>query len=264
MVGAISSACLYPMETELSLDRLLRLGFKTFEIFVNCESELSHSYIHRLRSTLQSNAAEVFSVHLFTSGFEPFMFFSNYPRRFNDSLEQYRRYFAAAAELGAKVVVFHGDRKDGQLNIEEYCCRFDLLNSCALSQGVILAQENVSRCRSGRVVFIRRMKELLGSHVHFVCDIKQALRAFEDPFDMIAAMGKNLICCHISDNTPQQDCLLPGTGTFDFEYFINEAFNYNHRITLVTEVYCTNFSEYSELIDSRNFINTFVKNSTII
>ena len=39
MIG-ISTACLYPLETENALDRLLQLGFRRFEVFLNSFSEL--------------------------------------------------------------------------------------------------------------------------------------------------------------------------------------------------------------------------------
>lgn len=37
-IGA-STANLYPMETERALDRLLQLGFRELEVFLNTESE---------------------------------------------------------------------------------------------------------------------------------------------------------------------------------------------------------------------------------
>ena len=36
----VSTPCLYPMETERSLDTLLSLRFRRFDLFLNCFSEV--------------------------------------------------------------------------------------------------------------------------------------------------------------------------------------------------------------------------------
>lgn len=254
MFCAISTACLYPLETEKSLTALLKLGFREFEVFANCESEFSGAFISRLTAILKPYGAHVYSMHLYTSGFEPFMFFSNYIRRFNESVTQYERYFENAARLGAKTVVFHGDRRDGQISLEEYCERFSILSDKACGCGVILAQENVSRCRSATVDAVRGMKRLLGSHIRFVLDVKQALRAGESPLDMCDAMGENIACVHLSDSDPQKDCLLPGNGTFDLAGFCSRLNKYSFDGPLTIEVYRNDFKSFSELLAALRFV----------
>lgn len=254
MYGAISTACLYPLETEKSLAALLKLGFRQFEVFANCESEFSDEFVSQLASTLKAYSAHVNSVHLFTCGLEPFMFFSNYPRRFKDSVAQYDRYFEKAARLGAQIVVFHGDRKDSQLPIEEFCERFFILSGTAAHEGVVLAQENVARCRSATIEAVRSMKRLLGSQIRFVLDVKQAIRAGESPFEMCDAMGENLACVHLSDNTAQCDCLLPGTGDFDLVGFCSNLHRFSYSGPLTIEVYRGSFKNFDELSASRRFI----------
>jgi sugar phosphate isomerase/epimerase len=258
MYGAISTACLYPMEAEKALAELLALGFRHFEFFANCESEFSDTFIAQLRSMLGEADSRVYSVHLFTCGLEPFMFFSDYPRRFRDSLGQYARYFEKSARLGAEIVVFHGDRRDGHLPIEEYCERFSLLAERAHQEGVTLAQENVARCRSASVKVISDMRRLLGDKARFVLDVKQALRAGESPFAMCDAMGQNLACVHLSDNTAQTDCLLPGKGTFDFAAFCAALDKNAYTGPLVIEVYRDSFAQLDEIATARQFLATFL------
>ena len=71
----------------------------------------------------------------------------------------------------------------------------------------------------------------------FVFDVKQAVRAGKDPYEMLCAMGEQLVHVHINDNTPQEDCLLPGRGIMDYERLrkMLQSFSYNSCILL--EVY---------------------------
>ncbi len=41
MKTGVSTACRYPLEPERSLDLLLQLGYRRFEVFPNCMEELS-------------------------------------------------------------------------------------------------------------------------------------------------------------------------------------------------------------------------------
>lgn len=260
MFCAISTACLYPLETEKSLAALLKLGFRRFEVFANCESEFSDEFISLLRSMLKPYDAQICSLHLYTCGLEPFMFFSNYPRRFNDSVNQYARYFEKAARLGAATVVFHGDRRDSTLPLEDFCERFAVLSETAEHEGVIFAQENVARCRSATVKSILDMKRILGSRIRFVLDIKQALRAGQSPLDMCQAMGENIACVHLSDSTQQQDCLLPGAGSFDFSGLYSRLKKSAYTGPLVIEVYSNCFKTSDELLAARDFMTKTVLN----
>lgn len=259
MFGAISTACLYPLETEKALSELLRQGVRSFEVFANCESEFSDSFTKEILSMVKSYDAKICSVHLYTCGLEPFMFFSNYPRRFDDAAEQYKHYFERAAYLGASDVVFHGDRKDSTIPHDIFCERFSALAEIARAEGVVLAQENVARCRSGQIENVKAMKKSLGKDVRFVLDVKQALRAGIDPIDMCDAMGENIDCVHLSDSTKEHDCLLPGQGSYDFKPLISHLRSFSFSGPLTIEVYRCNYSVYSELYDSLSFINSLLQ-----
>lgn len=252
MALGISTACLYPMLVEKSLQTLIELGFRDFEIFVNTNSELEPEFLTMLETCLRTNDCRVKSLHPFTSGFESQLLFSDYERRFLDGAAFYERYFFAAQRLGAKIVVIHGDRtfeKSG-LDDRQYYDRFGALSRVAAQYGVILAQENVNAFRSQDCGFIRRMKEYLKDDVKFVLDIKQAVRSGRDPYEMCQAMGENLVHVHINDNLPGRDCLLPGQGGMNYEK-LRELLNKNrYHGDCVIEVYRHNFSQLSELTAS--------------
>ena len=108
METGISTACLYPMETERALDLLLGLGFRRFEVFLNCESELQRPFLRELKARADEYGAVFTSVHPFTSAMESSLLFGNYPRRTAEAFAFYRRYCEAAAYLGGKYVVIHG------------------------------------------------------------------------------------------------------------------------------------------------------------
>jgi sugar phosphate isomerase/epimerase len=249
MVTGVSTACLYPCETEKSLLLLLEAGFKTFEVFLNSESELSAQYLGMLHEKLLEYGARVYSFHLFTSGFEPFMFFSDYPPRFS----------GAAVKLGAEVAVFHGDRRESSLPLEEYCERFAKLAGAVAAEGVTLAQENVLRCKSALSANIRRMNEISGGKMKFVLDVKQAVRAQESPLEMIDAMGNSIVNVHISDNSPQRDCMLPGEGEMDFAQFKASLCKSGYDGPLIIEVYRSDWVNLQEFKTSLEFTDSIIK-----
>src|SRR5699024_2335222 len=88
----------------------ISLDFRLFEVFLNTFSEFTLDYLRQLRNVADAYGAEIKSVHPFTSGYEGFLLFSEYERRFEDSLEFYKQYFDAANCLGASIVVLHGQR----------------------------------------------------------------------------------------------------------------------------------------------------------
>lgn len=259
MFAAVSTACLYPLETERALQTLLRLGISAVEIFINTESEMEPAFLDGLRQRADAAGARICSLHLHTSSYEPMMFFTDYPRRFDDSLRRYRTYFSAARELGASVVIFHGDRRDGGLPAAEYYERVARLSDAARGEGVVLGQENVARCRTRDAGLVKNMREYMGNgRVKFVLDCKQALRSQSDPFKMLAAMGTDVAHVHISDSGSAGDCLLPGHGTFDFRRFIDKLAAAGYDGALVLEVYRSAFRRAEELREGYDVLRSML------
>lgn len=260
MRSGISTACLYPMELEKALPVLISMEFRLFEIFINTFSEMKKEYIAELKKIAEDSGSVVRSIHPFTSGFESFLLFSDYERRFQDGLDFYRRYFETANLLGAQILVLHGQRaeKRGEISEESYFEHYARLFELGKTFGVTVAQENVNLFRSEDPAFIRRMKAYLRDSCAFVLDIKQAVRAGKDPFDMCAAMGEKLVHIHINDNTPQSDCLLPGTGGMDYRALLAVLKEFGYSGDFIIEVYRRSFGALEELLDAKRTVESFL------
>lgn len=254
MKTGISTACLYPETIESSLDLLLSAGFLDFELFINTHSELSSAFISQMRNAVQNAGGSIVSLHPFTSGYEPMMFFSEYQRRFDDSLEFYKRYFDAAASCNAAFLVFHGGNLYCTLTLDEYCHRFARINEIAKKFGVIVAQENVNGFLGAQPGFIAGMKRILGDEVKFVLDIKQAVRAGFSPHELCSVMGSNIVHVHVNDHTAQDDCLLPGKGNMDFAKLKASLDSFGYTGKFIIEVYNNNFKTLDHLVESARYL----------
>lgn len=248
----ISTASLYPLETEKALEILGEGGIKHTEIFFNCNYELSDSFVALLKSIADNYGINIVSVHPTMSLAESFMLFSNYDRRLKEGLEDFKRYGEICAKLGAKYVILHGGKPNGILNDEQYCERFNLINSAVKSGGGILLQENVVRFRAGELEFLKMMQKNLGDDVGFCLDVKQSIRGGYSPFDVIDSVGKNIKHLHISDSSSEKDCMLPGNGNFDFNRLKSEMDKLGYDGAYIIEVYRNAYKECGELIDSVN------------
>ena len=246
----VSTASLYPLETELALEEIGKAGVKNAEIFFNCESELKDSFIDILLCIKEKYGMNITSVHPTMSLAESFMIFSAYERRFYEAIKQYRRYSEIAKTLGAKYIIMHGGKPNGILSDEEYCQRYMTIKEECLKNGVTVLQENVVKFRSGDIEFLRSMKEILGQDAEFCFDIKQCIRSGYLPFDMISEFYDNIRHFHISDHCTAGDCLLPLNGKFDFEGFFRFLKNNNYKGALMTEVYRFSYREEKEIFES--------------
>lgn len=198
------------------------------------------------------------SIHPFTSGMEPMMFFSEYERRIDDGLELYKKYFETAQKLGAGILVFHGDKKDSAISVGEYAERYSKLYELGKSYNVTVCQENVPRCRCSNIGFISELKRVLGDDVKFVADFKQAIRSEMDVGEMIRAMGKNLLHVHISDSTDRCDCLAPSKGTADLKGLLKLIEECSSAQNAMIELYSHNFSGIDEVIASLQYLNNLI------
>lgn len=250
----ISTASFYPETTERSLELAARAGARSAEVFVNAMREFSVPFFKRLSHIAGNCGVEIVSVHPFTSGVEPITFFSNYPRRFEDGLRLYRRFFELTARAGAPYFILHGASPHAQISPEEICARFAVLSDAAAQYGVTLLQENVSRCISASPQFIRLMRRELGDKAAFVLDTKQALRSGSSAAEMIDAMGGALRHIHISDYKTDKDCLPPGRGVLDFPALIASLRTQGYRGDLMIELYRDSYERESELHESYEYL----------
>lgn len=249
MEVGISTACFYPEPTEKGLEKVVRAGIPAAEVFLNTFSEAEPDFIGQLREILKQGDTRVLSLHPFTGWMEPMLFFTGYQRRFQDGLELFKRLSEAALMLGTDLLVFHGDNFHADRSPESYAECFGRLFETGKQCGVRIVQENVCRCAS-------KNPELFPALIHqipdcgFTLDVKQALRSGVTAMEVYEKMGGHLAHLHLSDSSPQETCLLPGEGTFDFRRFFERLRQDGYRGNAVVEVYHHNFREEKTLFDS--------------
>ncbi len=242
-IGA-SSSCFYPLETELSLERLAKAGIRTTEIFFNSPSELENDFLKKLCSLRNEYGMEIVAVHPFMSFSEGFNFFSEYYRRFEDSLEYYKRFFEAAATLGAKYFVLHGAKGERVIPDEEYVRRLSLFIEEGKHFGVAVTHENVVHYAGEKPEFMLRLQSLLGSDFRMTLDLKQARRAGVDPFEFACALGKSIVHVHVSDERQGEKCAAPdGKGNFDFSRFFSLMNSLGYDGAYMVELYRRDFTD---------------------
>lgn len=251
LTAAVSTACLYPRVVEEALYDLALAGVSGVEIFINTHSELREQFIDGLVGILNRFDMRCLSLHPFTSEIEPMLLFSNYERRVNDCLDYYRKYFYAMSKLGADIFVLHGHKAPvSAVNLDLYYERFGLLSKVGREYGVTVAQENVARCTAHSLDFLRNMNTAMGKEANFVIDIKQAIRAGEDPFELLRTLKENVVHIHLSDHGPFGDCLPIGKGRFRVDEFLKEVQQYNPNAGVVLELYRSGFSDVQELTNN--------------
>ena len=252
-IGA-SSACFYPLETEKAFLLLGEMGFTESEIFFNSRCELDRSFVNEIDAIRKSYNINVISLHPHSSFAEGYNFFSSYERRFNDGLEDYKKYFEAAGILGAKYIVLHGSNHP-VISTEEYAERFKRLNDAALSFGCTVAHENVVKYVSETPEFMKEMRGYLGDEFKTVLDIKQARRAGRDVSEFIQAMGESIVHVHLSDYNEKCDCIPPSNeGLFDFEKLFTDLDSIGYKGKYIVELYSNNFSDKSEVSQSAKYL----------
>lgn len=258
-IGA-SSACFYPLETEKAFLHIAELGFKYSEIFFNCRSELKPAFVRELKEIKDAYGMNVVSLHPYRSFAEGYNFFSSYERRFQDGIEDYKRYFNAAATLGAKYIVMHGAKNRIDIPPEEYAERFGRLNEIAKQFDCIVAHENVVDYVGAFPDFMFFMKEYLGDEFKMVLDVKQARRANVNPFEFIETMKSNIVHVHLSDcDEKGHDCLPPDeNGAFQFRKLFTELHKVGYSGRYMIELYSNNFHDKNEIIKSAKYLENIL------
>ena len=250
----ISSSCLYPMNTEEALRTVGELGAKTAEIFFNSPSELENPLLRELKAIRHFYGMEIRSVHPFTSAYETYLLFSDYERRTLDGIEFYKRYFAAANELGAEMVVLHGGRSVARIEPDRYAENYLLLHSAARESGIYIAHENVHNHLCSDPAFMKTIADNVGEEFRMVLDIKQCRRCDVSEDEYIRLLGDKIYQVHISDCLGDEDCLAPGAGDYDFKALFDKLGAVGYNRSVLIELYRKNFGEISELSAAKAYL----------
>lgn len=255
----ISSSCFYPALIEDSFRAVGEAGAKTAEIFFNSACELIGDIFGELCRIKEYYGIHVRSIHPFTSGFEPFMFFSNYERRTDDSIEFYKRFFDAANALGAELIVLHGGKSRKRYTPELYAENYLKLHNAAIKEGVYIAHENVNNCLCSDPHYMKRVADLVGNEFKMVLDIKQCRRTNQSEFEFIDLLGEKIAQVHLSDGTAEHDCLAPGAGEYDFARLFKALKAHGYDNTAVIELYRDNFKDENDIKTSLEYLNNIIE-----
>lgn len=261
-IGA-SSACFYPAETEAAFLHIAKLGFGCSEIFFNSPSELEKPFLNELKAISKAYSTAVTSLHPYTSFAEGYILFSGYKRRFYDGIELYKRYFEAAAELGAEYIVLHGAKQLKEVCAKEYAERFALLNEAAKGFGCSVAHENVVNFVGQSPEFMKLMKTYIGDDFKMVLDIKQARRTGVDPIAFIDETGSSIVHVHLSDFNNSCDCIAPSQkGMYDFEALFTALENKGYNGKCMIELYSDNFGSDAEITEGKKYLEGILNKIT--
>ncbi len=261
----VSTACFYPeLLTEEAVKVIAGMGIRKIEVFLETMSEYEADYCRELSETISEEGLEVYSVHSFAVQHEPYLFDRYLPRK-KDAWELFRKVVKSAGILGAKCITFHGpgrkwlNEQDG-LDVKKIANEMDRLAAEAGEYDVSLAWENVYWCLSYSPDMIRAvMEHVTAGNIGFTLDIKQANRGGIDYGEYLDVMAEKLMNVHVNDYSPGNMCLLPGRGQLDFERFYRQLDKINYKGPLTIEVYRDNFLHYGEIIESRDFLYSFLK-----
>ncbi len=258
MQAGVSTACLYPQHLEEALYDLALNGVSHVELFINADSDVTRERVHTMKTIMERYGVTCRSVHPFACPIEPLMLFSSYDRRVDDMIDYYKRTFEIMNQFGAEIFVFHGNNQYVSVEPELYCERYLRLVNAGKEFGITVAQENVERCQSGKLHFLREISRILGDDAHFVLDVKQAVRAKESPFNILHMLGARVIHVHISDHGEKGDCLPLGAGEFRIRNFLETLYQYSPDASVMLELYRSNFRGISDLVGSYRMLGHII------
>jgi sugar phosphate isomerase/epimerase len=217
----LSTGALYPTPTEDVPALAARAGLFDLEIMLQTPGEYGAGFIRELAARCKSAGCRVHAVHLWQ---EVHPLLSPYARRAREGRALFARAIDGAAELGAKVVIWHGPKRAVVQNTADQARFLDAVadrgEACAAA-GQRLAIENVSWCAIATVrdvlAFSAKLRDLdpRAERIGYAFDPFQADEAGATPFMLLAAMEERVFDVHLSDRRegdPDNRHLPPGEG----------------------------------------------------
>ena len=208
-----------------------------YPVFLQTVSEYEPAFAKLVRRNL--GGIPCTSMHPSGIQFENQMF-GRSARQRRDAFDLYRRTLDAAASLGASYYVYHG-RSTALLSPLPFSLEANLdmmgqMREEAAQRGIEVAWENVSWCQLTNCERIHAVKEAMPD-VRFTLDVKQAMRAGEDPVLMAKTMGDRLVNVHVCDWDKHGKLCLPGEGCFRFDLLAQTLREMGYEGPVVLEPY---------------------------
>lgn len=250
----MSTAAFYGRwETEEAARQIAKLPLDCAEVFLQSSSETTVPFAGIVKENLGGMPCT--SVH-------PMGAYENYmarrpARQMQDAFDQFRRILDAGAVLGAKTFVYHG-RHTPLLNPLAWDLSWNveaLVPMCeeAAQRGMAIGWENVYWCQLTEPKRVLEAKEAL-SDVRFTLDIKQAMRAGQDPLDFVRAMGERLCNVHVCDWKEDGTLCLPGEGVVDFDALFAALDETGYDGPVIMEPYLGMIESEEALLRSIDFL----------
>ena len=255
----LSTAAFYGRwETEEAAREIALLGMDCAEAFLQTVSEYDPSFAALVREKL--DGVPCVSMHPSGIQFENQMFGKSRRQR-QDAFDLFRRALDAAQLLGAEYYVYHG-RSTALLKALPFDLRANIdmlgiMNDEATKRGMCIAWENVSWCQLTTCERIAQVREEMPD-VRFTLDIKQAMRAGEDPIAMARVMGDALVHVHVCDWEADGRLCLPGEGCFDFEKFLMTLHELGYDGAVILEPYLALISSDEALVKSIEYLRALL------
>jgi sugar phosphate isomerase/epimerase len=240
----LSGGALYPdVPTEDVPSVAARLGVADVELMLQTPGEYGSAFVREVAANCRAAGIRVHAVHTYQS-LHPL--FTPYRRRTEEARTLFDRGIAAAAELGARALIWHGMTREEARVLDAWerfiAATAELAGACGAA-GVTLAIENVSWCvvSTAREVMAlaARLPEIGPPEtVGFAFDPFQAAEAGANPFMILAAMEGRIVDVHISDHKdgdPTARHLPPGDGDLPWPALVRAIASSGYDGPLISE-----------------------------
>lgn len=234
----LSSAAFYGrMETEEQAAYLTQFPVACCEVFLQSRSEYTADFGALVRENLRG--IPCVSVHPKGTQFE-WDLFGRSRRQVEDAFELFTGVCEAGQALGARFYVLHGPAgvsaplEPGRIyNLQP---TVDRMEKIAADHGMEVLWENVSWAALRRPQDVEALGQLLPRQ-RFVLDVKQALRAGQDPLAMLRAMGDRVAHVHVLDVDEAGELCLPGRGAVDWRGIAKHLQDIDYGGAVILEPY---------------------------
>ena len=254
--GISTSSFFLREECENAIVKICELGAQCAEVFLGTyyeyRPEFAKAHAHLL------SGLEVSSVHALSTNFEP-QLFSESRRVRGDGFYWLDQFLRSAQILGAKKYSFHGyiAQSGGGADTDKTAAHMQEICDFSARYGVDVCLENVSWCMYNRPGIFKELKRRCPS-LAAVLDIKQARRSGY-PINMyIEDMSGAISHVHLSDVDENGRICLPGKGVYNYEEIFRRLRGAGFDGAVLIEVYGDNYSEYSELKQSLDYLNEII------
>lgn len=256
MKVGISTASLFGrLNTEEGVSFLANSGIETAEIFLESFCEYNKKYGKKLKK--RKGDLDINSVHVLTTQYEPTLYSHN-ERAKIDSFKLLDNAMACAEKFGAKYYTFHGTARLKKLPFKIDYDRVGKITNDIMAitkkHNITLAYENVHWCYYNYIGFFSEIRKRVNG-LKATLDIKQARLSGIECAEYIKEMGNDIVTVHLSDIDENGKMCLPSPkGTTNYSELFSRLKDVGFDGAMLLEVYKDDYSEYSELFESLEYI----------